>query len=48
MRYNCVQCCLEIEMPFSKKDIEQIRRLRFNDGCCVVNKNGGEIFCMKF
>lgn len=47
IRYKCVQCCLETEMPLSKKDLDQIRRLGFNDDYFVVNKNG-EIFCMKF
>ena len=47
IRYKCVQCCLETEMPLSNKNFDQIRRLGFNDDCFVVNKNG-EIFCMKF
>jgi len=34
-------------MPLSKKDLERIRRVGFNDDYFVVNTNG-EICCMKF
>ncbi len=40
MRYKCIQCCLETEMPLLKKDIERIKKLGFNYDYFVVNRDG--------
>ena len=37
MRYKCIQCCLETEMPLSNADIEQIKRLEFGHDSFVIN-----------
>ena len=40
MRYKCVQCCLETEMPLSKEDIERIKGLGFDYDYFVVKRSG--------
>ena len=40
IRFKCTQCCLETEMPLSKKDIERIKRLGFDYDSFVVNRDG--------
>ena len=40
VHHKCIQCCLETEMPLSKIDREQIKRLGFNYDYFVVNKDG--------
>ena len=40
MRYKCIQCCLETEMPLSNGDIEQIKGLGFDYDYFVVSRDG--------
>jgi Fe-S-cluster containining protein len=40
VHHKCIQCCLETEMPLSKKDLEQIKRLGLDYDYFVVNKDG--------
>jgi Fe-S-cluster containining protein len=39
IRYTCVQCCFETEMPLLKKDIERIQALGFTYEYFVVNRD---------
>lgn len=40
IRYKCIQCCLETEMPLSKEDIERIKGLGFGYNSFVVSRDG--------
>lgn len=40
IRYECIQCCIETEMPLSKEDIEHIGRSGFDYSYFVVNRDG--------
>lgn len=40
IHYQCIQCCLETEMPLSRRDIERITGLGFDDDYFVVNRGG--------
>lgn len=40
IRYKCIQCCLETEMPLLKSDIERITRLGFDYDYFLVNRDG--------
>jgi hypothetical protein len=39
IRYKCIQCCLETEMPLSNGDVEQIKRLSILFGCHQTSSN---------
>ena len=38
-RYNCIECCLETQMPLLKEDIKRIIALGFNYDYFIINKN---------
>lgn len=40
VRYKCIQCCLETEMPLSNEDVERIKGLGFEFDFFVVSRNG--------
>ena len=39
IRYKCIECCLETEMPLLKEDIERIKGLGFDYDYFVVNRD---------
>lgn len=39
IRYKCIQCCLETEMPLLIEDIERIKRLGFDYNYFDINRD---------
>jgi len=40
LQYECIECCLNTEMPLSSSDIVRIRGLGFPESFFIVKKNG--------
>ena len=40
LRYGCVKCCLNTEMPLSASDVARIRDLGFSESHFLLTKNG--------
>jgi len=40
LRYGCIKCCLDTEMPLSSSDIVRIKGLGFSGDFFILKKNG--------
>ena len=40
LRYGCIKCCLDTEMPLSVLDIARIKGLGFSENSFIVERNG--------